>query len=187
MNRYHAVTALVLLRHLSILTLLAVVFLATAASADVVYTFSGTSSAFGAVSFTVTLPSLMADNSSVVPTVIAANCGAAINDYGCTPTPVTLCGDLCFFDLAEAFDEVSLRTCTDVACLGPFGFAGFLFADGTLESFGTFTTVPNVQGQRVDPGTLTISEVVPEPSSLLLLGTGLFGPIRRKLLPHWKR
>jgi hypothetical protein len=164
-----------MLRHLAVLTLLSVASLATAAGADVIYTFSGVGMGTGPLSFTATLPSLMADNSLVGlnPATVSANCGP----NACSPN-LFMCGDCDIFGGTE-FDVVEMNVCFD-DCTRQDA-EEFVFTDGSMESFGTHTSL--IYGE---PGTLTISTAVPEPSSILLLGTGalgLFGPIRRKFGP----
>jgi len=79
-------------------------------------------------------------------------------------------GDYYFFD-SGAFGQVGIHT-TDA------------FFTSLMEEYATDITIGT--------GTLTVTDTstVPEPSGLMLLGTGVLGfvgPIRRKLLASWKR
>jgi hypothetical protein len=145
------------LRRISLMTLIVVCYLASPrlAKADALYTFvvpnewSLSFDAPGLITTTTTVTSFLSTN-VVLPLCGAENQIPTISGVSIMPT---------FPGLLD----------TGFVC--PFGGAGGPIADfsSPLTAFGAYST--EVIGF---PATLTIS-AVPEPSSLLLLGTGLLG------------
>ena len=97
-----------------------------------------------------------------------------------------------------ATDADGLPTTWDLEWYGP-NYLSFMSLKGLgfedLTTFSFCSGGPSVCEGSVNvtttsaTGYWTESSTVPEPSSLMLLGSGvlgLFGPIRRKLLPRWK-
>jgi hypothetical protein len=119
--------------------ILAVGFLTTTASADTVYTFSGTDSN-GAIGFKLSVPTfvnqLPGTAFSSGQFISCTNCSTGLFAAIFTPIPSTLT----FFD-----------------SLGGSGF--FLFSSGAFSAPGTYTS-------SVGKGTLVVS--VPEPATLLM-------------------